>query len=68
MEERKSLASKVLPEEQNTEEQNTLPHKKVGRAQRWRYTAYCTVKCFFWEAIGQTILGRQWNRHKCQKA
>lgn len=27
--ERKSLASKVLPKEQNTEEQSTLPHKKV---------------------------------------
>lgn len=27
--ERKSLASKVLPEEQNTEERNILPHEKV---------------------------------------
>lgn len=27
--ETKSLASKVLPEEQNTEEQNTLPREKV---------------------------------------
>lgn len=27
--ERKILASKVVPEEQNTEEQNTLPHKQA---------------------------------------